>query len=291
MESVSGQLDTRVRVITPENIAFEYRIAGPFARIGAYLIDGAIRVVVAVGALIGLSLVFGFLGLSGLVAGLWLVCWFGLSWFYGGVFETFWNGQTPGKRLTGIRVLTVDGQPINGLQAVLRNVLRMADMLPVFLFPVGLIAAAVTQRMQRLGDLACGTMVVVEDPRWFRELVRIDNPEALALAQRLPPDCRVGRSLARALAVYVQRRLHFGWPRRMEMARHLALPLCAQYGLALGTNPDALLCALYHRTFVTDREIAASGGVGSPFMSIPAAAPGASGASPFAASAGRGVGP
>jgi len=294
METPSGQLDTRVRVITPENIAFEYRIAGPCARIGAYLIDGVLRIVLAIGALIGLSIVFGFLQLPGLIFGLWFVFLFVLSWFYGGVFETFWNGQTPGKRLAGIRVLTVDGQPINGLQAVLRNLLRVVDWLPVFVFPAGLIAAAVTQRMQRLGDLACGTMVVAEDPRWFRELVRIDDPEALALAQRLPPDCQVGRSLARALAVYVQRRAHFAWPRRVELARHLALPLCAQYGLPPGTNPDALLCALYHRAFVTDRESERTGAPGSPFIAMPAPgmapapAPGMPGASPFTGSGSKG---
>ncbi|NTW99865.1 MAG: RDD family protein, partial [Geobacteraceae bacterium] len=43
-----------------------------------------------------------------------LIAMFLLEWFYGGVFETYMNGQTPGKRVMGIRVLTVDGQPING---------------------------------------------------------------------------------------------------------------------------------------------------------------------------------
>ena len=42
-----------------------------------------------------------------------------MSWFYGGLFETYWNGQTPGKRIMQIRVLTVTGQPIDGMQAVL----------------------------------------------------------------------------------------------------------------------------------------------------------------------------
>ena len=54
-----------------------------------------------------------------------------LFWFYGGLFETFWNGQTPGKRLLGIRVITLDGQPINALQAILRNVLRIVDAQPL----------------------------------------------------------------------------------------------------------------------------------------------------------------
>jgi len=60
-------------------------------------------------------------GAGGVGLSVILVAWFGLSWFYGGFFETVWNGQTPGKRLLGLRVLTVEGQPINALQAVLRN--------------------------------------------------------------------------------------------------------------------------------------------------------------------------
>jgi uncharacterized RDD family membrane protein YckC len=37
------QLNTTIRVVTPENIAFEYRIAGPSRRFLAYLIDLMLR--------------------------------------------------------------------------------------------------------------------------------------------------------------------------------------------------------------------------------------------------------
>ena len=52
-------------------------------------------------------------------------CFFLVSWFYGGFFEAYWNGQTPGKRIMGLRVLSTNGRPINGYQAVLRNLLRV----------------------------------------------------------------------------------------------------------------------------------------------------------------------
>ena len=76
----------------------------------------------------------GFLaGLGGgpFAAAFGLIAMFVLEWFYGGIFETYMNGQTPGKWVMGIRVLTVDGQPINGLQAVLRNILRTVDLYPM----------------------------------------------------------------------------------------------------------------------------------------------------------------
>ena len=61
---------------------------------------------------------------------IWLLLAFAVSWFYFGLFETFWNGQTPGKRMMGLRVLSVTGQPINAMQAILRNILRAVDAMP-----------------------------------------------------------------------------------------------------------------------------------------------------------------
>ena len=123
------QLDSRIEIVTPENIAFHYVLAGPFRRLPAYLIDCAICAVVLFATLLLLafsSVVVGSLGI-----GLWLVVAFVMSWFYFGLFETFWNGQTPGKRLLGLRVLTIDGEPINALQAIVRNVLRSVDAMPL----------------------------------------------------------------------------------------------------------------------------------------------------------------
>ena len=119
MAPAARQLDNRIKVVTPENIAFEYLVAGPFSRLPAYLIVVLIRV----GLLVGVSLVLwfglGMVDLPEMGVGLSLVLWLLLEWFYGGLFETFWNGQTPGKRMMRLRVVTVDGQPINALQAVL----------------------------------------------------------------------------------------------------------------------------------------------------------------------------
>ena len=123
------QLDSSIEIVTPENIAFRYEVAGPFRRLPAFVIDLVIRFAVCVAAMF----VMGFVGLLGGFpgVGILLLMWFVLEWFYGGLFETYWNGQTPGKRTMGIRVLSENGQPINGLQAVMRNILRFADLMPV----------------------------------------------------------------------------------------------------------------------------------------------------------------
>jgi uncharacterized RDD family membrane protein YckC len=268
-------IDAQFEVVTPENIAFRYQIAGPFQRLPAYLIDLAARM--AIGAflavVVGLILPFVFNTLpTATMVGVVLVCWFLLGHFYGGLFETFWNGQTPGKRALHMRVLTVEGQPINALQAVLRNLLRDVDAMP-FVFGylaqtvgegfwilsffgtywVGLVVMACSERFQRLGDLACGTIVVVESREAQHGVIKVTEPAVSELAERLPADLIVGRSLARALAIYVGRRRLFTPARRIDIARHVAQPLIRRYNLPLETNYDTLLCAVYHRTFGAQR--------------------------------------
>src|SRR5207253_9329283 len=83
------------------------------------------------------------------------LAFFVIWWFYGVLFETFMNGQTPGKYVLGLRVLTDTGQPINGMQATLRNLLRAADLLlPLF----GLLVMTLNRKYQRLADLVAGTI-------------------------------------------------------------------------------------------------------------------------------------
>ena len=255
MASRTAQLDTSIEIVTPENITFRYHLAGPFRRLPAYVIDLLIRSsVVGMGAM-GLAMAFGLAGLGqGWWIGATLILWFVLAWFYGGLFETYYNGQTPGKRLMQIRVVSVDGQPIGPLQAVLRNVLRAVDMQPLIFYQLGLLAAVINDRFQRLGDLACGTMVVIEERHWFGGVIRTGEPEAARMAELISASFQPGPTLSRALAAYVQRRGAFSRPRRLEIARHLAEPLREKLNLPPATDPDLLLCGLYHRTFITDRD-------------------------------------
>lgn len=266
MPADTAPIDTRIELVTPENIAFQYRVAGPFRRLPAYLIDVLIRAGVIIIGLMVLSVGFGMLGQFGLGFGVWLVGYFLLDWFYGGLFETYWNGQTPGKRMMRIRVVSDEGQPINGWQAVLRNFLRAADALPAVTafqigevevplqtYLLGLVTASMNDRYQRLGDLAAGTMVIIEEPQRHYGMVPMNEPEAIRLAGDLPAGFKASRGLARALAAYVQRRQTFPWRRRIEIAMHIGEPLREKLNLPADINYDLLLCALYYRTFITDR--------------------------------------
>lgn len=262
MVSPTEQLDTAIRIVTPENIAFEYRVAGPFRRLPAFLIDVAVRLILL---LVVVQLVALLFGARGSTFAIGVIAFFLIDWFYGGFCETVFNGQTPGKWLLGLRVLSFEGQPINGLQATMRNILRFVDMMPLLplggppipLFTVGLLTMALTQRYQRLGDLVCGTMVVIEERSWLRGVAKLEDPRAAQLAALLPADFPISRSLARSLAVYVDRRTELPVVRRREIAQHLAAPLLKRLGLREDTSYDLLLCALYHRAFIADRATSA----------------------------------
>ena len=263
MANAIGQIDTRIQIVTPENIAFQYRVAGPFRRLPAFLIDLAIRIGLAIVGMIAAALALGTVGF-----GLGMLLWFALSWFYGGLFEALWNGQTPGKRLMGIRVVSVEGQPITPFQAILRNILRDVDAQPIIFYQIGLLTAMLNDRFQRLGDLASGTMVVIEEGRHLQGVVHIHEPEAIRLGALIPPSFQPSRSLACALAAYAQRRPLFPLGRRLEIARHVGEPLRQKFQFPADTDLDMLLCGLYRRAFVVERdepaEELAQGG--SPFM-------------------------
>lgn len=248
------QIDSAVRIITPENIAFRYQLAGPCRRFGAFVIDYLVRAAIIlpayfVAAIIGSPIVFGAM----------LLLAFAVWWGYGAIFEALWNGQSPGKRAFRLRVLSLNGEPISGMQAFIRNWLRDADLLPYMvgiIFPtgmVGLLAMSLNSRFQRLGDLVAGTMVVVEERHWLMGVEKLEDPRVYQLASYIPPSFTFSRSLSRTLAMYVERRRFFGPARRREIAQPLCEPLLAQFHLPADTSYDLLMCALYYRAFVGER--------------------------------------
>ena len=146
-------LDTRLRVETPEGVDLLLSPAGPLPRARAFAVDLALRGALSLTAL----LVLGRLGDLGI--GLGLILLFLLNWWYMVLFEVFNQGRSPGKQLLGLRVVHEDGTPVGWGAALLRNLLRFVDMLPLG-YCCGLLASLANRRFQRLGDLAAGTLVI-----------------------------------------------------------------------------------------------------------------------------------
>jgi uncharacterized RDD family membrane protein YckC len=145
----------------PENVRLGFRLAGPGTRLGAYLLDLTVRFAALYGIVTVLSVALLPFATTGLPVGVYFVVAFLLEWGYGCFFETWWNGQTPGKRAFGLRVIKTEGYAIGFYEAMIRNLLRAADFVPLF-YAAGFLTAMTNPRLQRIGDLVAGTMVVRE---------------------------------------------------------------------------------------------------------------------------------
>jgi len=210
----------------------------------------------------GLTDEFGFslLGVAGLIGA-------ALFWFYGALQETYRNGQTWGKSIAKIQVLSVDGYAIDGVQAMTRNLFRYLDILPfvpatlLYVFEVeftspwlptcliGLICMTISPRYQRVGDLIAGTMVVLVEKKWVPDLTQFEDARVAQLADLIPANFQTTPSLANALSTYGDARPRLAAEHRAEIAAHLAVPLKEKFDFPADTDNDLLLCALYYRTY------------------------------------------
>jgi uncharacterized RDD family membrane protein YckC len=156
----------KLNIDTPEQVALEFSLATIGSRFLAVAIDTIIQIACAIALLLVVAAGIWATGALGLAARPWVLAVLVIGGFviyygYFAVFETLWNGQTPGKRVIGLRVIHASGRPISAWEAILRNVVRLVDQMPA-IYAIGIVSVFVTERSQRLGDLAAGTVVVHE---------------------------------------------------------------------------------------------------------------------------------
>jgi uncharacterized RDD family membrane protein YckC len=156
----------KLTIETPEQTALEFAVAGIGSRFLAIAYDVLIQMLV--GLVVGIAGGFGLASLSVLLpkAAMWggalLILFFFVLYFgYYAIFEILWNGQTPGKRKVGIRVIKDSGRPLTPAESIGRNLMRIVDWLPFF-YGVGIVCAFLTKSNKRLGDLVVGSLVVRE---------------------------------------------------------------------------------------------------------------------------------
>jgi uncharacterized RDD family membrane protein YckC len=192
-------------LLTPENVELRYDIAGVGSRLTAAVIDYTILIFFYFAFMLAGSFILAALrdlfprtlGATAqigdalrfaAVALVVLLAFFGW-WGYFVLFEVLWNGQTPGKRALRLRVVVAGGQPVNATASLVRNVLRIIDLMLL----IGVVVMLVDRSSRRLGDLAAGSLVVREPAGqgrgalagvWIPE-VASDRVEALPNADRL----------------------------------------------------------------------------------------------------------
>ncbi|MCL2293592.1 MAG: RDD family protein [Spirochaetes bacterium] len=150
----SKERDTSLSVQTPEGIEFILFPAGFLIRACSYFIDLLIQFTFIFIATLFISTLIAMVG-----TWFWMLLLFGVNWFYHVFFEIFSKGQSPGKKILGLRVVRSDGSPINPGASFLRNLLRFADTF-LFLYTIALLCMSLSRGFRRLGDWIADTLVV-----------------------------------------------------------------------------------------------------------------------------------
>lgn len=247
-----GDIATYQTIVSPEQVAIELPLAGPGSRILAYAIDWAVVLVAQLGlAALAISTAMGVdavrdwmdelrpdaatpdeqLGAVVLVVMLIMfLAQFALELVYFASCEVAWGGRSVGKRVVGLRVVRENGLPIGLRESLVRNLLRIVDALPSG-YLVGLTSVVATERAQRLGDLAAGTLVVRMDREPLAPLA-LDLGEDLSrfrfAREQLdaigPAELRLARRALRTLP-------SLGEDRRAQVLERACAALCSRMGI------------------------------------------------------------
>ncbi len=235
-------MEQEITVSTPESVQYSHEPAGIGSRFVASIIDTALQVTIIMGvaAIFGLwsSLPlrspFSVLSTWATAASVFLV--FVIFWGYYILFEVRWNGQTPGKRAVGIRVLKDGGYPIGLLDSVVRNLLRPVDFLPVF-YGIGTAVVFFNSRCKRLGDFAAGTIVVkerrVEMPHSLSSFTVQSQEDMVINGQRLTNIYRLSEAEFDMVRQFMIRRHAIQKDARLALAKKIVRPLVKKLELQL----------------------------------------------------------
>ena len=221
-------MDRTVEVRTPESIAFTYELAGLGSRFLALIVDQAIQFATLAAIFGGIILAASRaskylashatenLGESLAIASI-VVLVFAILFGYFIVSEAVWNGQTPGKKLLGLRVVRDGGYPIDFSASLIRNLIRVGEMLFGY-YILAAISALISPENKRFGDLAAGTIVVRD--------ARLAAPHSFAAARgdepAHAPSAYVTGEERALIKRFLDRRYSLTADRRASLAASLA---------------------------------------------------------------------
>lgn len=208
------QHDTPVHgLFSPEGVRLELPVAGPAPRILAYGVDLIFIVILFLLLFVVLfaSLPIGKAAekwfssafhhavrnvrpgqrgtppsidpVGGMVIALIILAQFIVETGYFIFWEMVTNGRSPGKRALGLRVVRRGGLPIDLRSSMVRNLMRIVDLLPAN-YCVGLASILLSPQCERLGDHVAGTIVIrLDRPEAAKEIEEAGAAPALALTR------------------------------------------------------------------------------------------------------------
>lgn len=239
------QLD--IALLTPEKTVVTYRLAGVGPRIMAAVIDLAVIiafcVLVTVLVYNAASLVVWvatFLAAFGLAALLIFISF--APFLYLILSEAYFNGQTLGKKMVGIRVRMADGTPITPAAAATRNLLIIADMFPPPAL-TGIIAMFINPKMQRIGDLVANTIVVNERTSAPVNTITPHSAGVHPLEPEIPDLRRLRPDQYYLLRRFCDRFYEVEESKRMDLIESVWMPLAERLRVKMRPGIDPLLYA------------------------------------------------
>jgi uncharacterized RDD family membrane protein YckC len=193
-----GSFTDQLNIETPEQVELRFPVAGIGSRFLAILVDSIIQFVSVMVLFLLFVVVVSVATNGGRSSGppvanpdkaaKWFIAavilfYFLLYWGYFSLFEAFWNGQTPGKKLMKIRVIKDTGRQVTLFEALARNLLRVVDSQPFYL--IGVITMLCNKQQKRLGDFVAGTIVVHD--RLEEQPLLAHNSRTFTAALYAPP--------------------------------------------------------------------------------------------------------
>ena len=227
--------EDQIPIDTPEQIQLEFPLAGIGSRFLAMALDTLIQTLLYVAgsfALFASSGLLKYLSLGWMsenwAIALVIIFLFSVYWGYFALFEIIWKGQTPGKRITGIRVIHQSGRPINVYEAVGRNLMRAVDWLPG-MYITGIVSMMISSQNRRLGDHVVGSVVVHEKrPEQIRPDWSTTPPSAV---EANPAIAKITAEELVLIETYLQRRLDLDPATRDMTAYKIATRISTKTGV------------------------------------------------------------
>lgn len=209
-------------ISTPEQLNLSYTIAGLGTRFLALAVDTLIQIILIIIIFFSLFQLssWNYEGIESYAA-LIIVLYALIFHGYYLIFELIMKGRTPGKALMKIRVVRKDGRAADLSALVIRNLIRLIDSLPVF-YTVGILCMFINKDSRRLGDLAAGTIVVVDKKR--------ASLGTILSAQTAAHDDRLSDYEIAVIRDFLARRGRLSKKARYNLAARIASPLYERCG-------------------------------------------------------------
>lgn len=247
-------MSREITIVTPEHVELTFELAGIGSRFIAMLLDTLLLVLATI------VIVLAAIGTTNIekqinspqtwVIAVLIFILFSLWQGYFLFFESTRNGQTPGKKTAGIRVIRDTGHPLDFRSALLRNVMRAVDGLPG-IYGVGFVSIFLSPQYRRLGDYVAGTLVVktqvkqapvtMPTPEDIPNVSDDESPTEMQTASLLPQEAlpyfnKITRDDYRAMRHFLDRKNDLDGNIADALARKIAAPLA----LKLQLDPEQI---------------------------------------------------